>query len=390
VTTGLTPEQERFAAEVRRLLAGPEVTAELGNLRRAPAGAEPDPRPLYRLLGARRLLAVHWPARYGGQDRTPLEAGLVAEATIHAGVPDTLHTLSVQIVGNLLLAAGSAEQRERHLPALAAGERFATVLYSEPDAGSDLGALRTEAGRAADGSFRLHGRKVFSVKTHLADTGLCLARTSGADGGPYRDLTLFLVPLDAAGVDVGALGSMADERFADVLLDGVRVGEDAVVGPVGGAWPLLADALALERTGVDYQAKARRWLEAAVRRAAAAAPLDGGTLEAVGRLGARVEASRLLAWATLDQLAGGRADPATAAAGKWYASETARRVAWWALETLGLEACLRAEDPDAALDGLLDAAYREAPGLTISAGTSEMMLQTVAGSLLAAEDRGGP
>ena len=86
---------------------------------------------------------------------------------------------------------------------------------------------------------------------------MCLARTADA-ATPYQGLTLFLVPLDAPGVSVGTLPTAAEEQYADVRLDAVRVGPDAVVGPVGWAWPLVTSALALERTGVDTAAKARR------------------------------------------------------------------------------------------------------------------------------------
>jgi alkylation response protein AidB-like acyl-CoA dehydrogenase len=392
VTAGLA---ERIAAA----LDGPAAGA-LDALRAAAPGERPDPRPVFRCLGARGLLAPSWPVRYGGAGGTPADLAALVEALVRAGVPETLHTLSVQIVGTLLLSAGTDTQRAEHLPALAAGDRSATVLYTELDAGSDLAALSTEASPDGDG-WRVTGRKVFSVCTELADVGLCLARTG--TGTRYQGLTLFLVPLDADGVRVEVLDGLADEPFCDVLLDRVRVGPEAVVGPVDGAWGLLADALAIERTGVDYQAKARRWLELAVAERVAAGGGAGGwtgsetgggagtvgdaDLATIGRLDAQAQTARLLSGDVLDRLGtGDPIDPADAAVAKWYASETARRVAWWAVEAAGLAGCLPAGEPGAALAGRCDPVYRELPGLTISAGTSEMMLQTIAGSALAAGD----
>jgi len=248
------------AVEVRAVLAGPEAARAFAAVEAARGrGEEPDPRPLYRLLGARRLLAPCWPHAHGGRQLPPRCAAAVVGELVAAGVPEVLHTLSVQICGNFLLAAGTREQRTAVLPGLAAGTLACTVLYSEPDAGSDLSSLDTRAEPAGGGRWRITGRKVYSVATRLADFGLVAARTS-VQPSPYQGITLFLVPLDAAGVSVEVLPSFADDDFGDVRLAGVEVPAGAVVGPVGGAWPLVTDALALERTGVDYVAKAELWL----------------------------------------------------------------------------------------------------------------------------------
>src|SRR5690349_18192545 len=100
----MTAEVELVAKEVRAVLAGPEA-------RRAVATLVGDPRPLYRLLGERRLLAVSWPRAYGGRGLPARCAAAVVEELIAGGVPEVLHTLSVQICGNFLLAAGTDEQR---------------------------------------------------------------------------------------------------------------------------------------------------------------------------------------------------------------------------------------------------------------------------------------
>lgn len=355
---------ELVAKEVQAVLAGPRAVRAFADMAAARIrGEEPDPRPLYRQLGERRLLAVSWPRAYGGRDLPGRCAAAVVGELIAGGVPEVLHTLSVQICGNFLRTAGTAEQRAAVLPGLARGVLTATVLYSEPDAGSDLSTLETMAERVA-GGWRITGRKVYSVKTTFADLGLIAARTS-TEASPYQGISLFLVPLDAPGVTVGRLLSIADEHFADVWLDGVEVSAAAVVGPVGGAWPLITEALALERIGVDYVAKADLWLRGSPAGAE------------YGRLRTHVEAARVLALRCVDQQDTGRTDPVTAAATKYWTSETARAVAWWRADTAG---------PAALWQGRVEAAYREAPGLTLSAGTSEMMLELIASSGLSTMD----
>ncbi len=366
---GFTEEQHQFRAEVRQALHAPAVRAAIADATAAD-GVEPDQRQLYRVLGELGLLAVHWPAEFGGAGRPLTDAAIVAEELVRAGVPDTLHVNTIQIVGQFLLMAGSAEQKRRHLPALARGERFASVLYTEPDAGSDLGALRTVAEPDGDG-YRITGTKVFSLKTRFADLGLCAARTT-PEAGKYQGISLFLVDLRAPGVTVTVIPGVSDEQFHRVDLDSVRVSGDDLLGPRDQGWPLLNEALAIERTGLDYYLKAERWLDAALETVADREP--DAYLEQIGRWDGALTADHALAWEVLTGLTAGQVDPVAAAVAKYHSSELAQSIALWAADLPTAEQ--RANRTPAAT--ILDSAYREAPGLTLSAGTSEVMLQIVA------------
>ncbi|MEU2629490.1 acyl-CoA dehydrogenase family protein, partial [Kitasatospora sp. NPDC007106] len=365
---------DAFRRDVRERLAGPAVRAALDAWRAAP-GPDADERPLYRELGRQGLLAPDWPVEYGGRGLGRAEAAALYEELVRAGIPDTLHVNTVQIVGLFLLMAGTPEQKAAHLPAIAAGERFASVLYTEPETGSDLAALRTTAVRdttsePADG-WRLDGTKVFSLKSDRTHLGLCAARTGPTDGR-YHGISLFLVDLAAEGVHRSVIPGLADEQFHRVELRGVRVGADALVGTEHQGWPLLTQALAVERTGLDYALKAERWY-----RAVLAQGLDRP--EEIARYGAAVDAAalfaaRLTAGVPAPADGGGHTaevDEPLSAAAKYHTSELAQEIAGWAaahgLSTPGT-------DPG------LEAGYREAPGLTLSAGTSEVMLQVVAGA----------
>lgn len=370
---GFTEEQERFRAEVRGTLRSARVRAA-ATAATGVDGVEPDARPLYRLLGELGLLAVHWPVEFGGAGRPLTDAAIVAEELVRAGVPDTLHVNTIQIVGQFLLMAGSDEQRRRYLPALARGESFASVLYTEPDAGSDLGALRTVAEPDGDG-YRLTGTKVFSLKTRFVDLGLCAARTTPG-GGKYQGISLFLVGLDDPGVTVSVIPGIGDEHFHRVDLDAVRVDGGDLLGPRDEGWPLLNEALAIERTGLDYHLKAERWLDAAV--AVLTDPEgDAGRdahLEQIGRWYGALTADHVLAWEVLTGLAADRVDQVSTAVAKYHSSELAQSIAMWAAGIPGPGQ--RASRAGAVTT--LDSALREAPGLTLSAGTSEVMLQIMA------------
>ncbi len=359
----------------RAALLGEEVQRELAQVRDSPL-REPDVRRLYRALGRAGLLAAGWPVEYGGGGVLPGAAAVVAEELVRAGLPDTLHVNSIQIVASFLLLAGDPTQRACYLPALGAGQRFASVLYTEPEAGSDLVSLRTLAVRDGDG-YRLTGTKVFSVKSDITDWGLCAART--CDGPtPYEGISLFLVDLHAEGVRRETIASMADEQFHRVVLDGVRVPATARLGAEGDGWRLLGEALGIERTGLDYAIKARRLYGLVV---AALPSFDAAAAPQIGRYGAGVAAAEELTARVVEQVAIGVVDPAAAAAAKYFSSELAAGLADWAVSALDFGFGV-------AEAAAIDSAVREAPGLTISAGTSEVMLEIVAAEHSAGDDFG--
>lgn len=371
---GFTEDQQRFRADVRRTLRSAEVRAAAERATGA-AGVEPDARPLYRMLGGLGLLAVHWPVEFGGAGRPLTDAAILAEELVRAGVPDTFHVNTIQIVGQFLLMAGDAEQKRRHLPALARGESFASVLYTEPDAGSDLGALRTVAEPDGDGGYRITGTKVFSLKTRFVDLGLCAARTT-PNAGKYQGISLFLVDMRAPGVTVSMIPGIGDEHFHRVELDGVAVSEADLIGPRDEGWPLLNEALAVERTGLDYYLKAERWLDTALEALVDRDPDSEheAHLEQIGRWHGALTADHSLAWEVLTGLEADRIDQVAAAVAKYHSSELAQGIAAWAADIPTPDQRANHTRPAE----ILDSAHREAPGLTLSAGTSEVMLQIVA------------
>jgi alkylation response protein AidB-like acyl-CoA dehydrogenase len=370
----LTPEQEQFRADVCRLLSDDAVREEVAQSRRVPYGQEPGLLDVHRRLGKQGWLAVNWPERYGGGGATIVEKAILTEEMIRHGVPENVHSLGVDIVGNAINLFGTPEQKERFLPGLARGEITANVLFSEPGVGSDLASLSTRAEPEGD-SWRLYGKKIYNMKAQHSDFALCAARTST---GPvnYAGITLFLVPLQSMGMVIEPLWNMSEERFDSVTLDGIRVGREDVLGDVDDGWQVLNNVLPLERTGLDHSAKAERTLAALQEHAPA------GCEQRLVQLETRVRAARLLAWRCIANLRDEQPDEVHSATAKWYTSETAKEVSVAAVEVLGPQALLDARDPDAIADGLFDAALREAPGLTLAQGSSEVMLYFVAISKL--------
>ncbi|MET8560888.1 acyl-CoA dehydrogenase family protein [Streptomyces flaveolus] len=373
-------ENSDLREEVRQLLEAPELREELNGIWRTPPHEEcPLPRLTYRELGSRGLLAPHWPLEYGGRGADAYATAVVAEELALHGVPDSARVNTIDNAGATLLSFGTERQRRRYCPDMAAGHVVFSVLYTEPDAGSDLGGMTTRAERTADG-WRLTGTKTWNATTADARYGICAARVADGGENAYAATALFVVPLDHPAVRVHALPTVNPERFFRVDLDGAEVDHEALVGSPGAGWSMLTQALGMERTGVCFAGRARRWLDQLVRGLEAqGAPTPAADAAGLPRLDAEVTSARLLGWQAVADLAEGRLGAAAAAAAKWWNSELAQRVAWLAWDLLGPQGSPAFPD--------LLVAVREAPGLTLAAGTSEMQLSTVVTDLL---DGGDP
>lgn len=368
-----------FRAEVRALLAEERVRDQVTSVARLGPTAEVERLDVYGWLGERGLLAPHWPVGHGGRGLGPAEAAIVTEELTLAGVPDDVHVLSIDIVGTFLLRAGTDAQKRQHLPGLAAGTSLATVLFTEPSAGSDLAALRTRAVPDGDG-WRLHGVKLYNQKSQFADVALCAARTSESPV-QWHGISLFLVPLRTPGVHVETVPTMTNEQFTRVTLDGIRVGPEDVVGPVDAGWQQIGELLLLERTGIDFHGKVRRLLDLVLRRAAERGLLaDPAYGPVLAELDAALRAAHALAWETVGNLEAGVSDPVLASMAKWYVSEQTRPVLDSALEVHGPDAVRSVWDPHPVDDGLLEAGFRAAPTHRLASGSSEVMLYLIATS----------
>jgi alkylation response protein AidB-like acyl-CoA dehydrogenase len=231
-----TPEQAEFRAHARAWLDEHKQEAP------PRSGSSEDSdyigarRAWQRRLAEAGLAGVTWPKEYGGQGLGPIEQVTASQEIQRAGVPGILDVIGVGMLGMCLIAHGSEEQKSRYLGPLLHGDEVWCQLFSEPAAGSDLAAVQTSARQGDDGRFTLNGQKVWTTNAQFASYGMLLARTD-PDVPKHKGLTMFVVPMDAAGVTVRGLRQISGEaEFNEVFFDDVVVEPDAVVGGVGNGW----------------------------------------------------------------------------------------------------------------------------------------------------------
>jgi alkylation response protein AidB-like acyl-CoA dehydrogenase len=212
----------------------------------------------YDLPGGRRFLAAvrpdgfgvpAWPAQFGGRNANPDEAAMIETVIGEFVVPDLYpFRVGLRMVGPTVLEHGTADQRDRWLPPIAAGADIWCQMFSEPEAGSDLANAATAAERSGDG-WVLNGQKVWTSRAAYADWGICLTRTEPS-APKHRGLTMFAVQMSEPGVEVRALVQMnGDSHFSEVFLSDVHVADHDRIGDVGQGWAITITLLAHERAG---------------------------------------------------------------------------------------------------------------------------------------------
>ncbi len=234
----------------------------------------------------------HWPAPWPGGGRTLAEQKVIYEELARADTPRLLLTfVSTYHAFATLHDCGSEEQQARYLPRILAGEIWCQG-FSEPNAGSDLAAVKTRAERAGD-VYVINGQKIWSTMAQYADRCLLLARTS-SEGPKQAGLSYFLMDMKAPGVTVRPIHQIqGDEEFAEIFLDNVEIPVGERVGEEGQGWAVAQTTLASERgltlMELAYRMRGNMFRLVDTIRGNDRAH-DAGIQRALGRLVAQVDA----------------------------------------------------------------------------------------------------
>ena len=345
------------------------------------------PAALWKEMGDAGLLGLLTPPEYGGSHGDGGEATAVTvlaeELSRACGGIAVGALVSAYMAGPHLVRHGTPDQRERWCAPIAAGTAIASIAVTEPEAGSDVAGIRTRATRTETG-WVLDGRKMYITNAGLADVIVVGAKTDAEAG--HRGITTFVVPADTPGLSVGAplrkLGwHSSDTR--EVVLDGVTLPPDAVLGVEGRGFHQIMDAFQLERVvlgamGLGHAAEALDSITAyAQERGVAGGPMTGlqTVRHRVAALEVELAAARTLTYQAAARLDSGHPETdRSVAAAKYFAGKAAAWIVDEALQLYGGAGYLE-ETPIARH-------YRDVRILRIGGGTDEIQLEILAKRLV--------
>jgi alkylation response protein AidB-like acyl-CoA dehydrogenase len=374
-----SPADERFRTEVGAWLAanrparGERVPHDDASL----ADEFAFLRDWQRRLWEAGYVGLLWPREYGGRGAPPTQQAILNQELARARAPQLLNRVGINNTGPTLIAHGTEEQKRRWLrPILSAGEIWCQ-LFSEPNAGSDLAALRTRAEPDGD-RFRVTGQKVWTSYAQLSKWAICLARTDPS-APKHRGITYLVVDMESPGITIRPLRQLTGStEFSEVFLDAVPVPRAHVIGAPNEGWEIAMTTLAHER-GTGFAFKEQVLQRIAIDDVVALAHARGRARDpvvrqAVARGWIDVEIMRLMNCRTLTRLEHGEEPgPESSLVKLFWASLTQR------LHELALEL----EGPAAALaDARWQQAFLWSRVGAIAGGTSEVQANIIAQRLL--------
>ncbi|MBL7062128.1 MAG: acyl-CoA dehydrogenase family protein [Dehalococcoidia bacterium] len=245
-----TQEQERFRKEVRDFLEG-EIEKGIFETR-ANGWVTEENEAFVHHLAERGWLGMTWPQEYGGQGRSYLDRLILTEEMMHYGAPGGGFLVGDRQIGPSIMAHGTEEQRDFFLPRIVRGETSFAIGISEPQAGSDVGALETRAVEEGD-SFVISGQKVWTSNASRSDFIYLIARTNFApEVSRYRSISEFIVDLKTPGITINPLMDMAGHgHWCEVFFDDVQVPGTTLIGKKDMGFYQIMSQLDYERAGVE-------------------------------------------------------------------------------------------------------------------------------------------
>src|SRR5262245_37590313 len=379
-----TEAEHAFAEEVRGFRrANPPESFAIDGMD-AGYGSGANSRAFVRALAAQGWISMCWPNALGGREQPMFMKLVLMEELALAGAPFG-PLAGVWQTADAIIEYGTERLRREILPAVARGEAAFWQGYSEPDAGSDLLALKTEARRDGD-HYVIRGHKIWSSHAGIATHGLVFARTS-REARRSRGFSMFVVANGTPGMDIRPIRSMTGEVYHhEVFLDEVRVPADLMLGAPGEGFQALLNGLDADRFwGRFYKAPAltrvlRQLVEYANATLVAGVPLarDPSVRRRLAAMASEIAALRLLFYRAGCLIRDGAPLSYETAMAKVYADETGQKLARLGMDLLGIWGPLRAGSRWAKLGGQISHLYQTTLGHTIAGGTAEILRTTVA------------
>jgi alkylation response protein AidB-like acyl-CoA dehydrogenase len=382
---GLNAEEQKFKHELEEFLEK-ECSREVFEEGESGSGPGPYTWEVLRKLGAKGWLAPTWPREYGGLELPPTYRYIVRQVTSYMGIlfdlPGT--SVSLDMVGPVMLQLGSEEMKKEFLPRMAHGEIEFGIGYTEPQAGSDLSAIETYAEEDGD-EYVINGHKIFNSCLQFASYQWCCVRTD-RNLPRHKGLSIFIIDLSLPGITVKPLFTVQNKRTNEIFYDGLRVPKKYLFGEKNKGWYYMMAALNVERTEPSGQLE-RMFdeLMAVVKETSIGGNLlskDPLVRQKMAQLAIEVNIARKV---TRRMVGAGESLSIDAAANHLFYAELTQRLCNTAMQVMGHYGSLQKDSRWVKARGIFERHARVASTGAIGGGSSEVMR-----TILAARGLGMP
>ena len=372
----LTKNQQKLKDELKEYfsaLLNKELLSEMSDPQFFEGGG-PEFKKALKIMGQDGWIGLSWPKEFGGKEFTPIEQYIFVEEIMRTGFPFPF--LTTESVGPMIAQYGSDWAKETIAKSILKGETIFAIGYSEPNAGTDLASLKTQALPDKDG-FKINGQKIWTSLANYADYIWLAARTNN-EVKKHKGISMFIVPADDDGFSYTPIQTLGDVTTNMTFYDDIYVSKDNLVGELNSGWNLITSQLNLERLALVNHGPVDELYHQLLSLAKSTKVDSTNVLSDIdwvksnfAKIYSGLETLKLICWKQVWGMENNVLSMTDASLAKIYGSEYFIEAYRMMMEIFGELSIIR-DDSLSILNSRLERMYRTASILTFGGGTNEV------------------
>ena len=372
----LTKNQQKLKDELKEYfsaLLNKELLSEMSDPQFFEGGG-PEFKKALKIMGQDGWIGLSWPKEFGGKEFTPIEQYIFVEEIMRTGFPFPF--LTTESVGPMIAQYGSDWAKETIAKSILRGETIFAIGYSEPNAGTDLASLKTQALPDKEG-FKINGQKIWTSLANYADYIWLAARTNN-EVKKHKGISMFIVPTDDDGFSYTPIQTLGDVTTNMTYYDDIYVSKDNLVGELNSGWNLITSQLNLERLALVSHGPVDELYHQLLSLAKSTKVDSTNVLSDIdwvksnfAKIYSGLETLKLICWKQVWGMENNVLSMTDASLAKIYGSEYFIEAYRMMMEIFGELSIIR-DDSLSILNSRLERMYRTASILTFGGGTNEV------------------
>ena len=372
----LTKNQQKLKDELKEYfsaLLNKELLSEMSDPQFFEGGG-PEFKKALKIMGQDGWIGLSWPKEFGGKEFTPIEQYIFVEEIMRTGFPFPF--LTTESVGPMIAQYGSDWAKETIAKSILRGETIFAIGYSEPNAGTDLASLKTQAQPCKEG-FKINGQKIWTSLANYADYIWLAARTNN-EVKKHKGISMFIVPTDDDGFSFTPIQTLGDVTTNMTYYDDIYVSKDNLVGELNSGWNLITSQLNLERLALVNHGPVDELYHQLLSLAKSTKVDSTNVLSDIdwvksnfAKIYSGLETLKLICWKQVWGMENNVLSMTDASLAKIYGSEYFIEAYRMMMEIFGELSIIR-DDSLSILNSRLERMYRTASILTFGGGTNEV------------------